>query len=580
MLRATPPPGGEPAKAGAGGAHGGGKAAGAAPDAPFLTSMTSAVSAPVSPRVAVLADPPVAGEDGQPRLARISSCNRKLAFHRQLMADEDGGTGRSGSADLDESDDDGDRELDAGQRHLRFVRASSLLEDVFGRRSSASTPSPAVATAGPVEAEGSAGADAATGVADAPPPLAEAPAAPLPSGEGDPPALTRKASNHLAALTRRPSRLGPRTQQVLAALHLGGRSPKAGRRDEGARKSSSLTPATPTPTSSGSGPAGGTLRSSVEEVGQGLLRKASSGRTAAAGRRDEVTRRSTALIPATPATTASGSAAASGSLRPSVEEAGQELLRKASGGRTKVLLVSAAAALRRMPSRRRTTADGGASTAAAAAAPTRGTARERATDHSPTGSVSLAGSSGRLTVDSASSGSLHYSAWAPSTDASSRSSLLFDEDADERPCAARRARSHRPSRFEMLSATSSPRYSYSWQDSDTESDVDAPFVRRRNTAEGRAGAVHAAGAASAAAAVGGSGGGTGGTAAAVADDGAARGLVAARNGKAAGAAAATAGAGARAGAGAAGGAAAAAAEAVGGGGGSVAARLQLWESRK
>lgn len=434
------PSSGAPAKSGADGVHGDCKTAEAAPDAPFLTSMTSAVSAPVSPRGGSIAavDALVAGGEGQPRLVRISSCNRKLAFHRQLIANEDSGSGRSGSADLDESDDDGDRELDAGQRHLRFVRASSLLEDVFGRRSSTIGQSPAV-TAVPVDAKDEGVAeDAAATVVEAPPPAAEAPALPSSSGE-EAPALSRKASN-LATLTRRSSRLGPRTQQVLAALHLGGR-------------------------------------------------------TAKAVRRDEVTRRSTALIPATPATPSSAVELADGALPSSVEATGQELLRKASGGRTKVLLVSAAAALRRVPSRRRPTAAsgaavGGSSAAASAVAPNSETARGLTSD-SPPCSDALTGSSGRLTVDSTSSGSLNYSAWAPSTDASSRGSLLFEEDADARPNAARRVHSHRPSRFEMLSATSSPRYSYSWQDSGSDSDVDAPFVRRRHTMDSRPSAVEA-----------------------------------------------------------------------------------------
>lgn len=489
------PPSGAPAKANANDVHGGCKTVEAAPDAPFLTSMTSAVSVPVSPRGGAsgsiaAADDLVAGDEGQPRLARMSSCsNRKLAFHRQLLADEDSGTRRCGSADLDESDDDGDRELDAGQRHLRFVRASSLLEDVFGHRSSTSVPSPA-AIATPEEAkDGGVTDDSAAEVAEASTVLAEAPALPSSSGENTP-ALSRKGSN-LAALTRRPSRLGPRTQQVLAALHLSGRTPKS-------------------------------------------------------SRRDEVTRRSTALIPATPATPSSASESADGAARSSVEAAGQELLRKASGGRTKVLLVSAAAALRRVPSRRRPTSDGESSSAATTVAPSNRTTRRVATDSPPCSDV-LTGSSGRLTVDSTSSGSLNYSSWAPSTEASSRSSLLFEEDADARPNAAQRAGSHRPSRFEMLSATSSPRYSYSWQDSDTDSDVDAPFVRRRHTAGGVVTPAD------------GKMGGVSGTAAA---------------GTAAPAGAARAGApakGARAGGDD--------AKEVGGGG-SVAARLQMWEARE
>ncbi|GAB0492362.1 hypothetical protein MMPV_003624 [Pyropia vietnamensis] len=488
------PPFEAPVKADASGVHGDSKRAEAAPDVPFLTSMTSAVSVPVSPRGDAsgsisAADELVADEDGCPRLARISSCsNRKLAFHRQLLADEDSGTRRCGSADLDESDDDGDRELDAGQRHLRFIRASSLLEDALGLRSSTSAPLPA-ATARHEEAkDGGVTDEAAAGVAEASTASAEAPALPSSSGEITP-ALSRKGSG-LAALTRRPSRLGPRTQQVLAALHLSGRTPKT-------------------------------------------------------SRRDEVTRRSTALIPATPATPSSASESADGTVRSSVEVAGQELLRRASGGRTKVLLVSAAAALRRVPSLRRPTSDGGSSAAAAAVAPSDGTTRRMATD-SPPGSDALTGSSGRLTVDSTSSSSLNYSAWAPSTAASSRSSLLFEEDADARPNAARRAGSHRPSRFEMLSATSSPRYSYSWQDSDTDSDVDAPFVRRRNTASG---------------VVGPAGGKSVGVSSAAA-------------GKAVRASAAPAGAptkDARAGEDDAN---------EGGGGGSVAARLQMWEARE
>lgn len=449
------PPSEAPVKPAADSVNGGCKTAEAAPDAPFLTSMTSAVSAPVSPRGGPIAasDALVAGEEGQPRLARLSSCNRKLAFHRQLMADEDSGTGRSGSADLDESDDEGDRELDAGQRHLRFIRASSLLEDVLGSRSSTAVQSP-TATAVPVDAKNRGVADdAAAGVVESPPASAEAPALPSLNGEGAP-VVSPKTSN-MAALTRRSSRLGPRTQQVLAALHLGGRTPKT-------------------------------------------------------VRRDEVTRRSTALIPATPATPSSASESTDGGLRSSVEETGQELLRKASGGRTKVLLVSAAAALRRVPSRRRPTADGGSSAAAAAVAPSNETSRGLSTD-SPPCSDALTGSSGRLTVDSTSSGSLNYSAWAPSTDASSRGSLLFEEDAEARPNAAHRVHSHRPSRFEMLSATSSPRYSYSWQDSDSGSDVDAPFVRRRHTTDLRSSAFEAGGCAGGVVAAAGTAAAAGGT---------------------------------------------------------------------
>jgi len=166
-----------------------------------------------------------------------------------------------------------------------------------------------------------------------------------------------------------------------------------------------------------------------------------------------------------------------------LDEVGHSLLRKASGGRTSVLLTTAASALRRVHSRRQR--DGGDGPADESVAKPRvappvdvldGLGRIGSLCHSPRRST-LVGSSGALTLDGDSVGDLSAASWA----SAGETQLRFNEDAVLRPGAARRANSHRPSRFELLSANASPRYSYSWSDAEDQEEAldDSPHVRRR-----------------------------------------------------------------------------------------------------
>jgi len=428
-------------------------------DTPFLTSMSSAVSPPLSPQVS--ASPPPAGSDNvhqtddaadasaQPRMTRISSSShRTLTLNRQLMY-----SSGDDAADLDESDDDGEHALDPGQRQLRFLRASSLLEDVLGRRSSTVATVPTAAAAAELGAHG--GVAEATKTDEVAGPAKGAPAVDLVAAEvaslgpkylsGTSEACDGEQVSERASyvgdpmhrpsrgdLTRRSSRLGPRAHKVLSLLHLTGRKAHA---------------------------------SNVEPEAADLQSP------------------STALVPASAATTSKSEAAAS---RVPLDEVGQSLLHKASGGRTSVLLTTAASALRRVHSRRQR--DGGDGPSDEPVAKPRvappideldGLGRIGSLCHSPRRST-LVGSSGALTLDGDSTGALSASSWA----SAGETQLRFNQDAELRPGAARRVNSQRPSRFELLSANSSPRYSYSWSDAEDQEEApdDTPHVRRRASA--------------------------------------------------------------------------------------------------
>jgi len=431
------------------------------PDAPFLTTMSSAVSPPLSPQVS--ASPSSLGPDNvhqtddaaddfaQPRMTRISSSShRTLTLNRQLMGYSNG----DHAADLDESEDDGEHELDPGRRQLRFLRASSLLEDVLGRRSPTAATVPTTPVAADLVAHGGVSeaskTEEATGPAKGPPVAAPVPAEVASqgpknlSGTSDEACDDQQVSGRASYagdpvqrpsrgdLTRRSSRLGPRAHKVLSLLHLTGRKAHA---------------------------------SDVEPEAA------------------DVRFPSTALVPASAATTSKPAVAAS---PVPLDEVGHSLLRKASGGRTSVLLTTAASALRRVHSRRQR--DGGDGPADESVAKSRvappvdvldGLGRIGSLCHSPRRST-LVGSSGALTLDGDSVGDLSAASWA----SAGETQLRFNEDAVLRPGAARRANSHRPSRFELLSANASPRYSYSWSDAEDQEEApdDSSHVRRRASA--------------------------------------------------------------------------------------------------
>eukprot|EP00168_Porphyra_purpurea_P016641 TRINITY_DN5460_c0_g2_i1.p1 TRINITY_DN5460_c0_g2~~TRINITY_DN5460_c0_g2_i1.p1 ORF type:complete len:684 (-),score=119.54 TRINITY_DN5460_c0_g2_i1:209-2260(-) len=430
------------------------------PDAPFLATMSSAVSPPLSPQVST-SRPSVrhdnvhltdddADASAQACMTRISSSShRTLTLQRQRMY-----SSGDDAADLDESDDDGEHEMDPGHRQLRFLRASSLLEGALGRRSPAMATTPTVPATAELYALGGAAqatkSDEAAGPAKGAPVAAHVAAKVALQGPDNLSVTSEEARDveqvsgrssfigdpmHRPSrgdLNRRLTRLGPRTQKVFSLLHLTGRKAHA---------------------------------SDVE-------------REAA----DEQSP-STALVPTSAATTSKPGAAA-----PPVplDEVGQALLLKGSGGRTSVLLTTAASALRRVHSRRHR--DGGDEPADGPVGKPRvappldevdGLGRIGSLCHSPRHST-LVGSSGALSLGGDTVGALS----APSRASASETQLRFNEDAKLRPGAARRACSRRSSRFELLSANASPRYSYSWSDTQDQEDApdNAPYVRRRASA--------------------------------------------------------------------------------------------------